>query len=493
MTLQSALLKTFKQYHNQKAIISDNFSVSYDELFKKAGQICSCLISKRFSKKIVSLIFSSPENYIYSIIGTLFSANVFMPLDIAHPIGKLLDCFISSESQFLITDKKTPPSIIETIEEQNIEIIYIEDIFQNNPPATLFPDNNENDVIYMYFTSGSTGKSKAVLGRNQSLLHFIEWEIKEFNVSEDDVFAQMTSPAFDPYLRDIFAPLCSGAKIHIANRNCILVPRLFGKLIQESKITFLHTTPSILKSLLSYSFEENHFKKLRYMLIAGEVLPPNLVKNWYSKYNNYTVLVNLYGPTETTLAKVFSRIAYDFSDEIVPVGQPINDTKIYIVKEDSFLECSTGEIGEVYIETDYMTHGYYNDKDHSSFGISRNKKKWYATGDLGYIKNNNLFLVGRKDDQKKIGGVRVDLNEIKNIVLAYDKEKIDDCVVLYEDNVLICFYIYPVEIDLRNMRVFLETRLLPIHIPHKFIKVTNFPITQNGKLDKNKLVKELLR
>jgi arthrofactin-type cyclic lipopeptide synthetase A len=131
-----------------------------------------------------------------------------------------------------------------------------------------------------------------------------------------------------------------------------------------------------------------------------------------------------------------------------------------------------------------MTYGYYNDKDHPSFGISKNNKKWYATGDLGYIKNSNLFLIGRKDDQKKIGGIRIDLNEIKNIVLTYDQEKIDDCVVLYENNVLICFYIYPVEIDLRNMRVFLETRLLPIHIPHKFIKINHFPITQNGKLDK---------
>jgi acyl-coenzyme A synthetase/AMP-(fatty) acid ligase len=492
MTIQSALLQSLKKYNYQKAIITDSYSVSYGELFEKASHICSCLISKHFSNKIVSLLFTLQEHYIYSIIGTIFSANIFMPLDITHPIGRLIDCFIISESQHLLTDKNVPLSIIKKIKKQGIEIIYIEDILQEYSGTYNFPFFDENDAIYIYFTSGSTGKSKAVLGRNQSLLHFIEWEQKEFNVNEDDVFAQMTSPAFDPYLRDIFTPLYSGAKIHLANRNCILVPRLFGNFLHESKITFLHTTPSILKSLLSFSFEENHFENLRYMLIAGEVLSPSLINNWYSKYNHHTVLVNLYGPTETTLAKVFSRIPYDFLDEIVPVGQPINDTNIYIVNEDASSECSAGEIGEVYIETDYMTHGYYKDENHPSFGISRNKKKWYATGDLGYIKNNNLFLIGRKDDQKKIGGVRVDLNEIKNIVLAYDREKIDDCVVLYENNEIICFYIYPVELEIRNIRVFLETRLLPIHIPHKFIKVTHFPITQNGKLDKNKLVKEFL-
>jgi len=490
MTLQTALLKSFKKYHNQNAIITDNDSISYGELFNKAGQICSCFISKGCSKKIISLIFTSSEYYIYSMIGVLFSANIFMPLDVTHPIGRLLDCFISSESQLLITDKKTPLKVIETAQKQGIEILYIENILQNYLHTDVFPNPNENDAIYVYFTSGSTGKSKAVLGKNQSLLHFIEWEKNEFSVSENDVFAQMTSPAFDPYLRDIFTPLYSGAKIHLANRNVILVPRLFGNFLHESNITYLHTTPSVLKSLMNFNFGENHFVKLKYVLIAGEVLPPNLVKNWYLNYNNRTILVNLYGPTETTLAKVFSCIPSDFSDDIVPVGKPINNTKTYIMNEDVSLECSAGEIGEVYIETDYMTHGYCNDKDCPTFGINKNNKKWYATGDLGYIKEENLFLIGRKDDQKKIGGVRIDLNEIKNIVLMYDKDEIDDCIVLYEDTSLICFYISPLEIDVRNMRVFLESRLLPIHIPHKFIKVHLFPITQNGKLDKNKLIRE---
>jgi non-ribosomal peptide synthetase component F len=132
--------------------------------------------------------------------------------------------------------------IIEAIKKQNIEIIYIEDLLQKYLPTNIFPITNENDAIYIYFTSGSTGKPKAVLGRNQSLLHFIEWEKKEFNVSEGDIFAQMTSPVFDPYLRDIFTPLCSGAKIYLANRNVILVPRLFGNFLHQ-KILHFYISP----------------------------------------------------------------------------------------------------------------------------------------------------------------------------------------------------------------------------------------------------------
>ncbi|MDD4494233.1 MAG: AMP-binding protein [Eubacteriales bacterium] len=490
ITLQDALMKSFIQYHSQKAIIADDCSITYDELFKKVGKVCSCLISRNITNDIVSLLFASSEHYIYSIVGTLFSKKIFMPLDITHPHGKILDYIMLSGSQLLMTDKKTPTSIINEMQNKNIETIYIEDIFQDYCEVNSFPNAKENDAIYIYFTSGSTGKPKMVLGKNRSLLHFVEWEKEEFNVNDNDIFAQMTSPAFDPYLRDIFTPLCSGAKIRLANRNIILVPRLFGNFLHDSQITYLHTTPSILRSLMSFDFNKDHFKRLRYMLIAGEVLAPVIVKKWYSNYSNHTVLVNLYGPTETTLAKVFARIPSDFSDTLVPVGKPINDTKLYIKNEGASLECNPGDTGEVYIETDYMSHGYYNDKNNSSFGINNNQKKWYATGDLGYIKEGALYLIGRKDDQKKIGGVRVDLNEIKNTILVYEKEKIDDCIVIYQDSLLVAFYIASTEIKLKNIREFLEFRLLPIHIPQKFIKVVCFPTTVNGKIDKNKLLIE---
>ncbi|TCL56185.1 amino acid adenylation domain-containing protein [Kineothrix alysoides] len=497
MTLQAMLYKSYQNNNDKDAIITDENLISYNELFKKAYLISS-YISKamNFKKKIIPLLFTSSEYYIYGILGILYSKNIFMPLDITHPIDKLRDCLTSLECDFLIVDKKVSPHIIDAIKEINIQFIFIEDILSNREPASIvynLQDYKEEDDIYIYFTSGSTGKPKAILGVNRSLLHFVKWEINEFNVNNTDTFAQMTSPAFDPYLRDVFTPLCSGAKIQLVNRNIILVPRLFGKFLHNSQITYLHTTPSILRSLMNFTFNKDYFEKLRYMLIAGEVLPPDIVKAWYSNYGNHTILVNLYGPTETTLAKVFARIPDNFSDEIVPVGKPINDTNIYVMNDgaDTFTKYNKEDVGEIYIETEYMTHGYYNDSNHTSFKTN-NQKKCYATGDLGYIKGGNLYLVGRKDEQKKIGGVRVDLNEIKSFILKYKEHKIEDCIVLYESNLLISFYIASNTIDLKDIRKFLETRLLPIHIPHRFIKVNQFPMSINGKLDKKKLIEEML-
>ena len=493
MTLQTVLYESYMQNNVRDAIVTDEYSVSYDELFKRAHSINAYILSSsNFFNKIVPLLFASSEYYIYGILGVLYSKNIFMPLDPTYPIEKLRDYLLFVECSFLITDRNIPPHIIDIIREINIDIMFIEDALLNKESSAIvcnFQNYHEEDAIYIYFTSGSTGKPKAILGKNQSLLHFVEWEIKEFNVSAKDIFAQMTSPAFDPYLRDIFTPLCSGAKIRLVNRNIILNPRLLGNFLNKSKITYLHTTPSILRGLMSFTFNKDHFENLRYMLIAGEILPPELVKNWYTKYNNHTTLVNLYGPTETTLAKVFARIPSDFAGEIVPVGKPINDTKLYIMNDDASLECCPSEIGEVYIETHYMSHGYYNDKGSPLFDINPHKKRWYATGDLGYIKEGNLYLVGRKDDQKKIGGVRIDLNEIKSAILTYSREKIEDCVVICEGDLLVAFYIASALVEFKDMRSFLETRLLSIHIPHRFIRVSQFPITENGKLDKKRLLR----
>ena len=303
----------------------------------------------------------------------------------------------------------------------------------------------------------------------------------------------LTSPVFDPYLRDILVPLVSGAKIYLTDRRILMLPRIFGETLRKCEITFLHTTPSILNALMSYTFGTNQFESLRYILIAGEPLQVGLVARWYKHYGKNTILVNLYGPTETTLAKVYSRIGSDFSDEIVPVGRPITDSEIYIVKDDGETEQAHGKMGEVCIGTNYMSHGYYNDHTNPSFKYCSNRNiKLYLTGDLGYVRNGNLFLVGRKDDKKKIGGIMIRLNDIKKAVLQYQEEQIMDCAILYENNLLSCFYTSKSALPDNKMREFLADYLRPVHIPHKFNKIETLPITLNGKIDKNELRKLLL-
>lgn len=494
MTLQDVLYKAYLKNHAEISIIDNQESISYNELYMKVSCI-SCYLSceLKFSQKIIPLIFVTSKFYIYSILGLVFSKNIFMPIDATHPINKIKKYLLTVKTDYIITEKNLPVNIISLCEEMDIKIVYIEDILCSNKLSTNFSFDfdryNKDDAIYVYFTSGTTGEPKAVLGVNKSLLHFIEWEKQEFQVTEKDVFAQITSPAFDPYLRDIFTPLCSGAKICLVNRNIVLVPHLLGDFLKNSEVTFWHTTPTILKNLIKTKFGLDHFAKIRYILIAGELLPAWVVRYWYSHYKNYSVLVNMYGPTECTLAKVFARLPYTFSEDSVPLGTPICDTNIYIKNNENSYETANDVIGEICIETEYVTYGYLNEDKDLFFSLN-NSRNLYHTGDIGYFKDNVLYFVGRKDEQKKIGGVRIYLNEIASKILYYNKAQIKDCVVIYKDNKLVAFYTAEEVIDFNKIHKFLENFLLPIHIPHKFIKVNNIPFTENGKVDKNKLIKE---
>jgi len=494
MTLQEILYNAYLENYKEVAIINNEKNISYQNLYKKVYSIsCYFLGDLKISQKIIPVVFSSSEFYVYSILGLLFSKNIFMPLDVSHPINKIKNYLLKIKAEYIITEKTVSVRLRALCEEMGIKIIYIENILETNKKTNDFSFNfesfNEEDGIYVYFTSGTTGEQKAVLGMNKSLLHFIEWEKQEFHVNSKDVFAQITSPAFDPYLRDIFTPLCSGAKICFANRNIVLLPHLLGDFLKKSEITFWHTTPTILKNLIKTEFSTEHFAKVRCILIAGEVLPAWLVIYWYSHYKNYSELVNIYGPTETTLAKVFARIPYTFSKDIVPLGTPIHDTKIYIKNKEMTYDVSDGVIGEICIETEYTTYGYLYEKKDLFISSKGNQQKIYHTGDIGYFKDNILYFIGRKDEQKKIGGIRINLNEIASRILSYNKNQIKDCIVVCDEE-LLAFYTSDISIDLRKLHEFLEKFLLPIHIPHKFIKIDDFAFTENGKIDRKKIIKE---
>lgn len=488
MTLQQALLQSFEQYSDRTAMESDSFSMRYGELYQQASRIASFFIAHPYQNERIALLFSSSESYVIGMIGVLLSKNIFIPLDCTYPERKITRCLDVAGCGLILTDKKMSELAILKEKQQNMAILYLEDLLKRIELTQSFPTYHENDGIYLYFTSGSTGLPKAILGRNESLLHFIQWEIREFQLSQEDVVAQLTSPAFDPYLRDIFVPLCAGATISLINRKTLLVPRLFGRCLSQCNITVLHTTPTVFSSLMRYDFEATQFDQLRYILIAGELLSAHSVKQWYATYGSHTELVNLYGPTETTLAKVFYRIPYDFQGDKVPVGQPIEGAKLQIVDPKTYARCSNLEVGEVCIETDFMTHGYYNDSANPPFILSINNEKSYATGDLGWIDHDLLYLLGRQDDQVKIGATRIHLNEIKESILNYDMENIQQCIVIYHNESLVAFYQAADEITVGDLRRFLEKDLLPIHIPTEFIWVDMFPLTENGKIDRTTLL-----
>jgi fengycin family lipopeptide synthetase D len=356
------------------------------------------------------------------------------------------------------------------------------------PEASYKPE----DKINIYFTSGTTGQPKAVIGKNESLVHFITWEVREFNIDETKRVSQLTSQCHDPFLRDIFVPLCVGGTICVPDsRETILDSRKMIKWLEEARVNLVHCTPGLFKVFASDGFSPGSFAHLEYVLLAGEKIVPRDLGHWYGVMGDRVQLVNVYGPTETTLAKLFYLIRpADIRRDSIPIGRPIPGAKVIILNK-ALKICGPGEVGEIYIRTPFRSHGYYNDPVLNAEKFIINPFSGdpgdivYKTGDLGkWNREGQIEFVGREDRQVKIRGFRVELDEIEKRLRDYPG--IDGAVVLYRStgtgNYILCAY-YRGEAALLELKAYLREELPDYMVPSFFIKMAVFPLNINGKID----------
>ncbi len=349
------------------------------------------------------------------------------------------------------------------------------------------------DKINIYFTSGTTGQPKAVLGKNEGMAHFIAWEIKEFNIDETKRVSQLTSQCHDPFLRDIFVPLCVGGTICVPDsRETILDTAKMIRWLEESKINLVHCTPGLFKVFGSNGFSPDSFPHLQYVLLAGEKIAPQDLENWYRAIGERVQLVNIYGPTETTLAKLFYRIrSADVERDVIPIGNPIPGAKVIILNKELKI-CGPGEVGEIYIRTPFRSYGYYKDPTLNAEKFITNPfgdnpgDIIYKTGDLGKWnrEEGHIEFVGREDRQVKIRGFRVELDEIEKRLREYPG--IQEAVVLFRvtgtGNQIICSY-FKGDISIPELKQYLGRELPDYMAPSFYIKMETFPLNINGKFD----------
>lgn len=458
-------------------------------------------------QRIPILLDRSPL-LITAILGVLKAGMIFVPLSPQLPVNRLKTMLQEIDACWIITDSSLYPtyqSLIETF--VGLQPLFIDQVLnspgQENIPG-FEPVYNKN--CYIYFTSGSTGIPRGVLGRHRSLAHFIQWEIDEFQVDASFHFSQLTFPSFDPYLRDIFVPLVAGGTCCIPENDILLDPYQLIKWCDYYEITLMHTVPSLFKALLPAIETDHCLHRLRYILLAGEMLRGKDIARFIQVFKERIGLVNIYGPTETTLAKFFYRVQpADIERTVIPVGKPIRGAQA-LVLDDSMQPCLPGNLGEIYIRTPYISSGYFNapDLQHQVFiknPFTDNPNDIiYKTGDLGRLHPGDILeLAGRSDHQVKIGGGRVEIQEIEHHLLGHPQ--ISDAVVICQqdnenDNDLTAYFVpikngpffnnNPLTIH-QQLKEFLAKHLPDYMIPDYFVPMDSFPLNTSGKIDRKAL------
>jgi amino acid adenylation domain-containing protein len=357
------------------------------------------------------------------------------------------------------------------------------------PPRHVLPGfPDARDAAYVVFTSGTSGEPKALTGDHVGLSHFVHWQHRQGAIGDADRVAQITGPSFDVVLREIATPLVAGATLVIPAPGD-LDPRRTLAWLDKARISVAHLVPSLVRHWLALAEPSAGLPGLRRSFFAGEPLSADLATAWRARLADDAQVVNLYGPSETTLAKSCYVLPKRVRPGEQPVGAPLPGTEIWV--EADGRRADIGEIGEVVIRTPYRTRGYLDPAQTARCFRANPARpddaddRLYYTGDLGrHLPDGMLQLRGRRDGQVKIHGVRIELQGIDNTIRATGL--VSNVATVHLRRPAFEGLVAYVVAEERNLALLSErlTSLLPAATRPRLCRVAALPLTANGKLDR---------
>lgn len=479
------------KYPDNTAVVTPDCKISYKELDSRADKVCRLLRNKGIrSGEIVPIISDKDVGTLIGILGIVKSGAAYMPIDIEYPEERINHMLTESNSKLILGATEYLEKVHMNIEKIDIRNVEDTELNCEDGDVCISPD----DLIYIMYTSGSTGKPKGVCIRNRSVVRLVrDTNLVAFDAG--DKILQTGSMGFDAATFDIWGSLLNGLELHIQPKRNILDAKILKEYMWENKITTAFFTSALFNQLCNEDMDI--FKYMKHAIVGGDVVSPVVVSKLLEK-NKTISIYNGYGPTENTTFSTVYRVSGEWDKErSLPIGEPLSNSTCYIMNSDKEL-LPIGVIGELYVGGDGVANGYLNNvamTEERFIEDPYNKNsKLYNTGDLArWLPDGNIEYFGRVDKQVKINGFRIEMDEIEKAILEHediveaviiDKKEKDNSKKLY------AYVVSDKKIDESEVKDKLKNRLPKYMIPFKIHQVENIPLNVNGKVDKEKLLKE---
>ncbi len=344
----------------------------------------------------------------------------------------------------------------------------------------------ENTALaYVIYTSGSTGKPKGALIEHRGLVNHLYAMIDQMDIGEGSSIVQNAAVSFDISVWQFLTALMVGGKTVIYDRPTVLAPQRFLTKLKQDGIDILQVVPSYLTVLLDFD-KERYFEGLTYLLVTGEAVKQPLLARFFEQYQHIKV-VNAYGPAEAS-----DDVTLHIMDKApihtnVSIGRPIQNLQVHILDETGKL-CPIGVVGEICIAGIGVGRGYLNNEalTHAHFVPSPYAAgtRMYKSGDLGkWSEEGTLFFMGRKDEQVKVRGHRIELGEVEQQLLSL----VDEAVVIVHEGELVAYHVDKRQRESQDLRLELGKLLPEYMLPSVFVALSALPLSKNGKIDKKAL------
>lgn len=361
---------------------------------------------------------------------------------------------------------------------------------QHLPPAggQALPSCDPPQAAYIVYTSGSTGTPKGVVVEHRNLMHILR-ALRPYAAGCERV--GLVAPlSFDASVQQLAVSVFSGKSLHVLSDEERKNPSLFCACARERGLDLCDMTPAFFNVLTDWLAEQRQPLPLKALLLAGEVLRPDVIRKFYAiPGNEGVVLFNVYGPTECTVDSSAFRIDVDNHQDFTayPIGRPLEGVRICAMDKNS-RELPDSVTGELWIFGDGVSRGYLNNASPGAF-VEKDGQHCYRTGDNGYVQNGLVYYRGREDQQVKIRGNRVELGEVEKAVAGFPGVRqvavVADIFRAGEEKTLAAYVVG--NVDMAVLRGYLEQHLPPYCVPAYFVPMIELPFSLNRKVDKKAL------
>ncbi|CAC9975507.1 non-ribosomal peptide synthetase [Flavobacterium panici] len=474
------------------ALVLGNETLSYNELNERANQVARLLRAKGLEREgVVGILMEKSFEVVIGMLGILKAGGVYVPIDVNYPQNRI-DYIVENSGLKMIL---TIPEFENIVDKKDVSNIFISEADEIKDKSNLDIVNSPNDMCYIIYTSGTTGVPKGVMVEHRNVVRLLFNKGFQFDFTDKDVWTMFHSHCFDFSVWEMYGPLLYGGVLIIITTLEARDPSRFVKIMEDNKVTVLNQTPTSFYNLIRESIEKNaNLNALRYVVFGGEALTPSKLNHWRDLYPN-TKLINMYGITEVTVHMTYKEIGdAEIQHSISNIGKALPTGSIYLL-DNNMKPVPVGVIGEIYVGGEGVARGYMNNKELTDSRFIKNPFKegdrLYRSGDLAVLlENGDLEYKRRSDNQIQLKGFRIELKEIEHHL--YQHKLIDNAVVIMrvskKDEPYLCaYYVGKEELDINNLRSYLEELLPHYMIPSFYVKIDEMPFTSNNKIDIAKL------
>ncbi len=486
-----------KENPDKTAVICEGEKLTFRELNEKANRICNQLIRLGVRKdSIVGVLLNRTADIPVCELAVMKAGGAFLPMLPEYPDDRIDFCLTDSESRFVLTTEKikTGKSSLFT-DDKNYKALTIEEIINTDASASeqvSDPEltSDQDALAYCIYTSGSTGTPKGVLIENHSLSNFVQ----TFTVARDmflregggETGVAFGSISFDIHIIEILLPLCNGKTVVIATEEEVHNPAAFTDLLVANRVDVMACTPSFIMNMLGIEYFEKALKGIKSIMIGAEAFPSGL----YEKLTNISpdiYIVNAYGPTECTVSASAKHLTGPHN---ITIGGPALNYRLFIM--DRFgRRLPPYATGELIICGEGVGRGYVNlpEKNKEAF-IELDGIRAYHSGDVArFNRDGELEFGGRMDNQVKLRGYRVELDEIENAITNFEGIKQSKVVVRNNgsEDYLAAFFTAVEKTDIDALTAYLKSRLTYYMVPDVMMQLDAMPLTPSGKIDRKAL------